>query len=233
MGFDAEQHRRVRGFYVSFFRGCQSVLDVACGRGEFLEVLRKEHITCRGVDSDEGMVRMASGAGNTVEIGDAFSFLQTHPSSFDGIFSAHFIEHLPSDEAARLIELSHNALQPGGRLLLATPNSASLPTLQREFWWDPTHVRFYDMDLLRFWFTRAGFRSVVAGENPESHPGSPIGVTELEVPPAPRMARFFDRLLGLNRLRHHQIVLSGSLRGLIQQLYKPSEIYVTGLKATD
>jgi O-antigen chain-terminating methyltransferase len=92
MGFDPAQDRRVRGYYVPFFKGCQRVLDVACGRGEFLDVLRDAQIPGEGVDNDRGMVEAARSAGNRVEMGDAFSFLETHHASFDGIFSAHFIE---------------------------------------------------------------------------------------------------------------------------------------------
>jgi len=228
MGFDPAQHRRVRGHYVSFFKGCQQVLDIACGRGEFLDVLRAANVPGEGVDNDEGMVRAARAAGNQVELGDAFAFLEAHPSTFDGIFSAHFIEHLEPDTAGRLIELCCSALQPGGRLVVATPNSASLPTLQHEFWWDPTHVRLYDAALIRFWFSQAGFIEVEAGENPESHPGSPIGLTELEMPPASPLARAYYRLTGMSRLRRQQMVLSRSVQGLIRELYRPSEIYVTG-----
>lgn len=230
MRFDPAQHRRARGYYVPFFKGCLRVLDVACGRGEFLDVLRDARIPGEGIDTDEGMVQAARASGNQVELGDAFGFLEAHPASFDGIFSAHFIEHLESEVATRLIELSVTALRPGGCLVVATPNSASLPTLQHEFWWDPTHVRLYDIDLIRFWFSEAGFADIKGGENPESHPGSPIGLKELEMPPANPFARALYRLTGISALRRQQMVLSRSLQGLIRELYRPSEIYVTGRK---
>src|SRR2546423_2579852 len=230
MGFDPAQHHRVRGYYVPFFKACHRVLDVACGRGEFLDVLRDARIPGEGVDNDEGMVQTARAAGNQVEFSDAFTFLERHPASFDGIFSAHFIEHLESNAAARLIDLSAASLQPGGCLVVATPNSASLPTLQHEFWWDPTHVRLYDLDLIRFWFSQAGFVEISGGENPESHPGSPISLEELEIPPASLVARAFYRLTGISAVRRQQMVLSRSFQGLIRELYRPSEIYVTGRK---
>src|SRR5256714_15353632 len=112
---------------------CARVLEFACVRGEFLDVLRDARIPGEGVANDEGMVQTARAAGNQVEFGDAFTFLERHPASFDGIFSAHFIEHLESNAAARLIDLSPASLQPGGSLVVATPNSASRPTLQPEF----------------------------------------------------------------------------------------------------
>jgi SAM-dependent methyltransferase len=230
MGFDPDQHRRVRGFYRRFFTGCHHVLDLACGRGEFLDVLRQDGIGAVGLDHDAGMVELARKAGHQVEDADAFEYLAQHPVAFDGIFSAHFVEHLPPERVTELIGLASRALEPGGRLVLATPNSASLPTLQREFWWDPTHVRFYDVDLLRFWLTEAGFNEVEGGTNPESHPGSPIGLTELEVPRAGPLARAFYRLTGISKIRHHQMVLAGSLQGLIRELYRPNEVYVVGRK---
>lgn len=239
MAFDPAQHRRVRGYYTQFFRGCRAVLDLACGRGEFLDVLKAQGIAGVGLDIDPGMAQQARQASHKVEEADAFDYLTSQRGAFDGIFSAHFVEHLPPDRAVELITRAFAALQPGGRLLLATPNSASLPTLQREFWWDASHVRFYDIDLLRFWLTQAGFEQVEGGTNPESWPGSPIGLDDLVVPKLPPLG-FADKVvrrLGLSRLvqrtdaTHHQLtVVAGALGTLLQELYRPNEIYVTGRK---
>src|SRR5205809_7100118 len=128
MGFDPAQHRRVRGHYVSFFKGCQQVLDIACGRGEFLDVLRAANVPGEGVDNDEGMVRAARAAGNQVELGDAFAFLEAQPSTFDGIFSAHFIEHLESDTAGPRLAPCCRAPHPGGAPGVATAHPAPPPT---------------------------------------------------------------------------------------------------------
>jgi len=239
MAFDPEYARKVRSFYLPFFAGCRAVLDIATGRGEFLGLLRDAGVPAVGVDLDPLMVKAARAAGHEVTEGDAFEFLRGKEAAFDGIFSAHFIEHLPSERVIELIGLAVRALRPGGLLVLCTPNAVSLPTLQRQFWWDATHVRMYDVELLKFLAADAGLESVEGGVNPLNDPGCPIDVEALQPPPMRRLpAR--GRLaaaLGLRRLDqrtqetyHHLQVLSDSLTGLVRALYTPSEIYVSGKK---
>jgi SAM-dependent methyltransferase len=239
MGFDSARLRDSRAYYVSMFQGHQEVLDVACGRGEFLEALGRGV----GVDIEDAMVRAAREAGLEVDLGDAFEYLARSPSSFDGVFSAHFVEHLSYEQAADLVAKSYSALRPGGLLVLVTPNAASIPTLQRHFWWDATHVRMYDPELLTFMLKQAGFEEVEHGVNPRNDPGSPIDLQALEPPaidpiPPPdlprRHAEVRNQLSLLDRrtlaLNHHLAVLSSSLRGLVLALYTSSEIYVRGVK---
>jgi O-antigen chain-terminating methyltransferase len=129
MGFEPEFATRVRGFYLPFFEGCTSVLDIASGRGEFLGVLRDAGIAGVGVDFDPLMVRTARAAGHQVEEGDAFEYLRGREAAFDGVFSAHFIEHLPAERVSELFELAFRALRPGGRLVVCPPTATSRPTL--------------------------------------------------------------------------------------------------------
>jgi len=254
MGFDSARARKARAFYVPLFRGCRNVLDVGCGRGEFLEELGAAGIPGVGVDQDAEMVAAARKAGLMVELADAFAFLRRSPSSFDGIFSAHLIEHLPYDRAAELLGLCFQALQPGGRIVVCTPNSASLPTLQHQFWWEPTHVRLYDIELLRFMLAEAGFTDLAGGENPDNHPGSPVDlealtVSKIEPLRGPRrvvrrMGRVGRTLANTFRRsrteqldqrtqadHHHLTVVAESLKELLRQLYVSSEVYVSGRKS--
>jgi SAM-dependent methyltransferase len=233
MGFDSARLREGRAYYVPMFDGCDEVVDVACGRGEFLEALGRGV----GVDVEEAMVRVAREAGLSVELDDAFDYLAARSASFDGVFSAHFIEHLTYERAAELLRRSYSALRPGGVLVVATPNAASIPTLQRHFWWDATHVRMYDPELLTFMLKQAGFEQLEVGVNPRNDPGYPIDVEQLELPPIdpiepPRFSRHQFELLDrrTQALYHHLTVLASSLRGLVFALYTPSEVYVRGVK---
>lgn len=233
MGFDSDSLRESRAFYVPMFDGCRAVLDVACGRGEFLQALGRGV----GVDIEEAMVRAARQIGLDVDQGDAFQYLTEHEQSFDGLFSAHFIEHLSYEQTASLIAKAYAALRPGGLLVLVTPNAASLPTLQRHFWWDATHVRMYDPALLNFMVKQAGFQMVEDGVNPRNDPGCPVDVEQLApppikpiAPPAQPQPEFGILDERTQVLYHHFNMMASTLRGLVRALYTPSEIYVRGVK---
>jgi SAM-dependent methyltransferase len=233
MGFDPELMRKARAFYVPMFDGHEAVLDVACGRGEFLDVLGRG----MGVDIEEAMVMATRAAGHQAVLADALEHLRSNRESYDGIFSAHFVEHLTYEKAAELISLTWGALRPGGVAVLCTPNSASLPTLQRQFWWDATHVRMYDVELLKFMLASAGFDEVEGGVNPQNLPGYPIDRDALRIPdiqpmePPPFLAGSIGALdKRTQALHHHLRVVADSLRGLIEELYTSSEIYVRGVK---
>lgn len=233
MGFDSDSLRESRAFYVPMFDGCREVLDLACGRGEFLQALGRGV----GVDVEEEMVTAARQAGLDVDLGDAFEYLAGHEQSFDGVFSAHFIEHLSYEQAADLIAKAYAALRPGGLMVLVTPNAASLPTLQRHFWWDATHVRMYDPALLTFMVKQTGFELVEDGANPRNDPGCPVDVEQLALPPITPInipARAGSEIGLLDHrtqvLYHHLNMIASTLRGLVHALYTPSEIYVRGVK---
>jgi hypothetical protein len=150
------------------------VLELACGRGEFLDLLREAGIEARGVDIDEGMVQLATGRGHQVDQGDAVAYLErVEPRSLGGVFCAHFLEHLQPDAVASVYRGAERALRPGGIFVAAVPSAATLSVLSYDFWRDPTHVRFYDPMLLAFFAGQAGLEVSAAGGNPRNDPGPP------------------------------------------------------------
>jgi SAM-dependent methyltransferase len=188
MGFDAAHTRDALSFYAPLFAGREPVLELACGRGEFLDLLRESGVACRGVDVDEGMAGLARGRGHDVALGDALEFLAAaEPASYGGVFSAHFVEHLPAEAVLTMCRSAKRALRPGGRLVMATPNAACIAVLGHDFWKDPTHVRFYDPDLLRFFCHEAGLTVEEAGPNPRNHGGPPAHLHTFEVETHPEL----------------------------------------------
>lgn len=176
MGYDPEHSKAGLSHYVPLFQHAPDgpVLELACGRGEFLELLRDAGLTGVGVDSDEGMVEAARALGLSVELDDAFTALAARPDrSLGGVFSAHFAEHLQPDDLERLVTDSARALLPGGVFVAATPNAACYSVLGHDFWRDPTHIRFYDPRLLAFYCAKAGLEVVETGGNPRNHAGPP------------------------------------------------------------
>ncbi|HEX8929199.1 MAG TPA: class I SAM-dependent methyltransferase [Actinomycetota bacterium] len=184
MDFDPEHQREVLRFYVPMFAepapdaadGKQGpVLEIGCGRGEFLGLLRDAGVKAEGVDIDPGMVARARGEGFDVVEADALEFLHADPAPgpYQGVFCAHFIEHLTPEQVVRFLEGVHRVLAPGGRLVAVTPNPSCYAVLSHDFWWDPTHVRFYEVDLVEFLCRQAGFEVESSGTNPANHPGPP------------------------------------------------------------
>jgi SAM-dependent methyltransferase len=115
------------------------VIDLGSGRGEMLALLREAGIEGRGVDLDEGMVERARAAGADVHHGDALDFLmKQEDASLGVIFSAQFIEHLPTSLLPELLEIARAKLRPDGLFIAETVNPHS-PRALKVFWLDPTH----------------------------------------------------------------------------------------------
>ena len=113
-GSTAEVREKQRE-YVEDFRECAPVLDVGCGRGEFLQLLREAGIEARGIDADPDMVAFCVGEGLDVSQHDAISYLEGLPDgALGGIFCAHVLEHLPTSALIGLLELAHVKLRPAG-----------------------------------------------------------------------------------------------------------------------
>jgi O-antigen chain-terminating methyltransferase len=146
--------------YVDDFRDAAPVLDVGCGRGEFLGLLRDAGIEARGVDADADMVAYARGEGLEVEQADALAYLEAaQPGSLGGIFAAQVVEHLPPATLYRLLELAARALRPGGLLVAETINPLS-PLALRSYFADLTHAQPLVPETLALLAGQAGFRDV-------------------------------------------------------------------------
>jgi O-antigen chain-terminating methyltransferase len=144
--------------YLPRFQGCQAVLDLGCGRGEFLELLKEAGVPARGIDQQEEAVALCRRHGLEAERAEIFSYLAELPEGpLDGIFSAQLVEHLPPARVPELIRLCAAGLRRGGLLALETPNPESLAIFATHFYLDPTHQRPVPPALLVFYLEEAGF----------------------------------------------------------------------------
>jgi SAM-dependent methyltransferase len=152
--------RRVEG-YVVLFRDLAPVVDLGCGRGEFLEALGAAGVEARGVESSASAVRECRARGLDVVEGDLLDFLRGRDAtSLGGVFAAQVAEHLPPPALWALLVESHRVLRRGGLLLLETVNTRSLMGLLEVFQRDLTHERPLHPDTLRFLAAAAGFTDV-------------------------------------------------------------------------
>ncbi len=146
--------------YVEDFRGAAPVVDLGCGRGEFLVLLREAGLEAKGVDVDADMVAYARGEGLEVEHTGAVEYLEgLADGSLGGIFAAQLLEHLPASTVVRLLELSTAKLRTGGLLVAETINPLS-PLALRNYFADLTHAQPLVPETLELLARQAGFASV-------------------------------------------------------------------------
>jgi O-antigen chain-terminating methyltransferase len=134
------------------------VLDLGCGRGEWLELLQDQGFIASGVDQDDDMLAVCRSQGLKVITGDALAYLQTQASESKGVISGfHLAEHISFDDLQSLITESLRVLKPAGLLILETPNPENLVVGSSSFYLDPTHQRPLPSELLSFLATHLGF----------------------------------------------------------------------------
>ncbi len=127
------------------------VLDIGCGRGEWLELMRDEGITAKGVDLDEGMIEAGLELGLDIEKEDGIVFLRNaEDESAIAITAFHVVEHISFDELQDLVSEAFRVLKPGGLLILETPNPENIRVSCETFYLDPTHLRPIPSGLLTF-----------------------------------------------------------------------------------
>lgn len=133
--FIRERHR----VYLDYLTDARQVVDLGCGRGEMLDLLKQAGIPGVGVDLDEGMILRCRAKGHEVFHESALTWLRTQDDgSLSHVFSAQFVEHLEHSELQDLLDLCLLKLRPGGMLIAETVNPHSVAAW-KTFWVDPTH----------------------------------------------------------------------------------------------
>lgn len=156
-----EEYRK----YLRHFQDCTgTILDIGCGRGEFLELLRENNMQAIGIDINEKMVNLCRSKGLEVYEEDALSLLKRN-QKFGGIFCGHLIEHLEIDKVSEFLNSCFTSLVPGGTLVIITPNPQNLYVITEGFWNDISHKRPYPLTLLQKLLIKAGFTIVDMGED--------------------------------------------------------------------
>ena len=133
-------------------------IDLGCGRGEWLELLKENGVDASGVDLDDAMLSSCIASNLKVKKIDAISALQELPNASLHIISGfHIAEHLPFEQLIELIHQALRVLSPGGLLILETPKSENINVATSSFYLDPTHRNPIPAQLLSFLMTYSGF----------------------------------------------------------------------------
>jgi SAM-dependent methyltransferase len=143
--------------YVELLRDHAPVLDVGCGRGELLALLRDAGVEARGVDANADMVAFARGEGLDVQQCDLLEAL-AGASGLGSVTALQVVEHLPPTALVRFLQLAHASLRDGGLLVAETINPAT-PAALRHYFADLTHTQPLVPETLELLVRGAGFRT--------------------------------------------------------------------------
>jgi O-antigen chain-terminating methyltransferase len=144
--------------YLADLREASPVLDLGCGRGELLLMLREAGVPATGVDGDFALAGAARRRGLEVVEGDVLDVLRTLDDGSRGAVTAlHLFEHLSPEVLMAVLEEVRRVLRPGGLLIVECPNPHSLRVGGALFWQDPTHRRPLLPETLELLLQAAGF----------------------------------------------------------------------------
>ncbi len=186
-----EDIRRNMEFYRPFFTGLDNVLDIGCGRGEFLDLMRGLGVAARGIDLSPESIAQCCDKGLEAEVADLFEYLAAQPDGeFGAIMSSQVVEHLPPERVPEMIRLCGAKLRRGGVLAIETPNPECLAIFATYFYLDPTHTRPMPYPYVQFCMEEAGLTAI------EVHQLAPAidAMPELASLPADFRERFFGGL---------------------------------------
>ena len=147
--------------YLPIFEQANDVLDVGCGRGEFLELLREHGIRARGIDVNPAMIDVCREKELDAETADALTYLRgLQDGSLGGLFAAQVIEHLEPRYLTQLLDVAFDKLRPGAPIVLETINPACWFAFFESYIRDLTHVRPVHPDTLKYLLIATGFQHV-------------------------------------------------------------------------
>lgn len=162
---DRKEIKQRQEVYLPYFKEAVNdeapLLDIGCGRGEFLEAAKEAGLAAKGVDLNPEMAAFCQKQGLDVVEGDAIEYLRGLPdASLGGILAAQLIEHLQLDQLTEMISLCSAKLGPGGVLIAETVNPQCLTTFSGAFYLDLTHIKPIHPEAARFLWRWAGLGQV-------------------------------------------------------------------------
>ena len=156
-----DEIRRRLAEYVPYFAGASDVLDVGCGRGEFLDLLKQAGVPARGLDLNPEMVEVCRARGLDAVAGDALGYLTGLPDeSLGGLLAIQVVEHLEPAYLQRFLQTAFYKLRPGATMVLETINPACWVAFFESYIRDLTHVRPIHPETLQYLLHAGGFSSV-------------------------------------------------------------------------
>ncbi len=169
--YNRETITKIQRGYIQFVpkNSENSFLDVGCGRGEFLELLRDNNVKAKGIEINSLEYKLLKDKNFDVELADAVTFLKNTNEKFSGISAIEVVEHLTFDYLYEFIHLAFSHIESGGVILLETLNCRNIKNL-KNFYTDLSHVKPITMEALQFLCEKAGFKNMrVCWSLPNKH----------------------------------------------------------------
>jgi O-antigen chain-terminating methyltransferase len=167
--FDFENHfrgtradiKKSQEIYLEYFLGESDVVDLGCGRGEFLELLQENRVKAAGIDICDEFIQYCQIKGLNVIKNDAVSYMKNlSDNTIGGVFAAQFVEHINTSDLIEICEETYKKLKPGGYFVIETPNPRCLSIYTNAFYVDPSHNKPVHPQTLEYLLKKAGFQDV-------------------------------------------------------------------------
>lgn len=200
--FDFENHfrgsidsiKKAQEIYLPYFRGKKNVLDIGCGRGEFLSLMKDNGINAVGVDIYEPYVDYCNMKDLSAVCGDGAEYL-AHCGEVDGIFLGQVVEHLKIHQIVNICSAAYEKLPKGGCIVIETPNPTSLAIYTNAFYIDPSHVKPVHPMTMKYCLEKAGFTNTEIIYTESSKP--PFAIPELKIDGAGEFNEAMDKVSSL------------------------------------
>jgi 2-polyprenyl-3-methyl-5-hydroxy-6-metoxy-1,4-benzoquinol methylase len=156
-----EEIKKRQSIFLEYFKNCQNALDIGCGRGEFLSLLKENGIGAKGIDINDDMVLYCQKNGLDVQKAEVLSYLQSlEDKSLDGIFSGQVVEHLQPGDLINMMKLCYDKMKYGAYFIAETINPLCLSVFAASFYMDMSHVKPVHPETIKFLLESVGFRDV-------------------------------------------------------------------------
>lgn len=176
--------------YLQYFEKQNNVLDIGCGRGEFLEILRENNIDAKGIEIDEDMLLLCKEKNLNVDNTDALTYLSSlEGDSLGGIILTQVIEHLEPNYLIQLISLAYEKLKPGAYFVAETINPQSLIVFTEAYFMDLSHIRMIHPYTIKFLVESEGFKEISIKYS------SKVG-DDLRIPEVSELPTEFNKAIG-------------------------------------
>lgn len=144
------------------------IIDIGCGRGEFLAVAKANKFKAIGVDMNKEMVERAKSLGFHAVENDAYSYLsELSSNSLAAVTGFHIVEHIPFENLLDIFRECYRTVAVGGFVMFETPNPENITVGACTFYMDPSHIKPIPPPLLAFALESVGFDTEIQPLHPD------------------------------------------------------------------